>query len=127
MNRITIITADLVITPVSDKGFELLGLKSFEGILSQLSELIEGELKVKVLLNNINPQKSKRNKLQTFIKKSKHFELLETVLRTRVDYDKSAGAGKSVIEYKKESKAAKEIRSLVKEVKKILNTWYFNI
>ena len=122
MNRITIITADLVITPVSDKGFELLGLKSFEGILSQLSELIEGELKVKVLLNNINPQKSKLNKLQTFIKKSKHFELLETVLRTRVDYDKSAGAGKSVIEYKKESKAAKEIRSLVKEVKKILNT-----
>ena len=40
MNRITIITAYLVITPVSDK--------SFEDILSQLSELIVGELKVKV-------------------------------------------------------------------------------
>lgn len=122
MNRITIITADLVITPVSDKSFELLGLKSFEGILGQLSELIEGELKVKVLLNNINPQKSKLNKLKNFIEKSKHFELLDTVLRTRVDYDKSAGVGKSVIEYKKESKAASEIKELVKEVKKILNT-----
>ena len=122
MNRIAIITADLVITPVSDKSFELLGLKSFEGILSQLSELIEGELKVKVLLNNINPQKSKLNKLKKFIEKSKHFELLDTILRTRVDYDKSAGAGKSVIEYKKDCKAASEIKSLVKEVIKILNT-----
>jgi len=122
MNRITIITADLVITPVSDKSFELLGLKSFEGILSQLSELIEGELKVKVLLNNINPQKSKLNKLKAFIEKSSHFELLDTVLRTRVDYDKSAGAGKSVVEYKKDSKAADEIKALVKEIKKILNT-----
>lgn len=121
MNRIAIITADLVVTPVSDKSFELLGLKSFEGILSQLSGLIEGDLKVKVLLNNINPQKSKLNKLKTFIEKSKHFELLDTVLRTRVDYDRSAGGGKSVMEYKKDSKAASEIKALVKEVKKILN------
>ena len=121
MNRIAIITADLVVTPVSDKSFELLGLKSFEGILSQLSGLIEGDLKVKVLLNNINPQKSKLNKLKTFIEKSKHFELLDTILRTRVDYDRSAGAGKSVMEYKKDSKAASEIKALVKEVKKILN------
>ena len=121
MNRIAIITADLVVTPVSDKSFELLGLKSFEGILSQLSKLIEGDLKVKVLLNNINPQKSKLGKLKTFIEKSKHFELLDTVLRTRVDYDKSAGAGKSVMEYKKDSKAASEIKTLVKEVKKILD------
>jgi len=122
MNRIAIITADLVITPVSDKSFELLGLKSFESILSQLSELIEGELKVKVLLNNINPQKSKLDKLKKFIEKSSHFELLDTILRTRVDYDRSAGAGKSVQEYKKESKAAYEIKSLVKEIIKILNT-----
>ncbi len=79
-------------------------------------------MKVKVLLNNINPQKSKLDKLKTFIEKSKHFELLDTILRTRVDYDKSAGAGKSVIEYKKDSKAANEIKALVKEIIKILNT-----
>ena len=58
MNRLAIITADMVITPVSDKSFELLGLKSFEGILAQLSELIQDDLKVKILLNNINPTKT---------------------------------------------------------------------
>lgn len=122
MNRIAIITADLVITPVSDKNFELLGLKSFEQILSQLSELIDGDLKVKVLLNNLNPQKSKLDKLKDFIQKSEYFELLETVLRSRVDYDKSAGRGKNVLEYDKKGKAAKEIKSLSKEIQKILNT-----
>ncbi|MDD3602590.1 MAG: ParA family protein [Sulfurovum sp.] len=121
MNRITLITADLVITPVSDKNFELLGLKSFERILAQLSELIDGDLKVKVLLNNLNPQKSKLDNLKTFIEKSEYFELLDTVLRTRADYDRSAGRGQSTIEYNKESKAAKEIKTLTKEVKKILN------
>lgn len=121
MNRITIITADLVITPVSDKNFELLGLKSFEQILSQLSTLIEGDLKVKVLLNNLNPQKSRLDKLKDFIQKSEHFELLDTVLRSRIDYDKSAGRGKSVLEYDKDSKAAIEIKSLSKEIQKILN------
>ena len=121
MNRITIITADLVITPVSDKNFELLGLKSFEQILAQLGELIEGELKVKVLLNNLNPQKSKLDNLKAFIEKSEYFELLDTVLRSRIDYDKSAGQGQSVLEYDKEGKAAKEIKSLSKEIQKILN------
>lgn len=121
MNRITIITADLVITPVSDKNFELLGLKSFEQILAQLGELIEGDLKVKVLLNNLNPQKSKLDNLKAFIEKSEYFELLDTVLRSRIDYDKSAGQGQSVLEYDKEGKAAKEIKSLSKEIQKILN------
>lgn len=121
MNRITLITADLVITPVSDKNFELLGLKSFERILVQLSKLIDGDLKVKILLNNLNPQKSKLDNLKSFIEKSEYFELLDTILRNRADYDRSAGRGQSTIEYNKESKAAKETKTLAKEIKKILN------
>ncbi|HHD79294.1 MAG TPA: ParA family protein [Epsilonproteobacteria bacterium] len=110
-----------MITPVSDKNFELLGLKSFENILAQLSELIDGDLKVKVLLNNLNPQKSKLTNLKSFIEKSEYFELLDTILRNRADYDRSVGRGQSTIEHNKESKAAKEIKALTKEVKRILN------
>jgi len=121
MNRIAIMTADLVITPVSDKGFELLGLKSFEAILEQLNELVDDSLQVKVLLNNINPNKSQLDSLKQFITKSPHFDILGTVLRNRADYDKSSSAGKNVIEYDRESKAASEIKNLTKEIKKILN------
>lgn len=98
MNRLAIITADLVITPVSDKSFELLGIKSFEKVLGELSKLIDEDIVVRVLLNNINPKKSKLEELKTFIESSKHFHLLETILRSRADFDKSAGLGKNVIE-----------------------------
>jgi len=120
MNRLAIVLADLIITPVSDKSFELLGIKTFEKVLVQLDELVDHDVKVKVLLNNLNPQKSKLDGLKSFISKSAHFELLESVLRHRADYDKSAGDGKNVIEYDKKSKAAKEIEELSDEIKKIL-------
>jgi len=121
MNRLAIVVADLIITPVSDKSFELLGIKTFEKTLIQLDSLVEHEIKVKVLLNNLSPQKSKLDDLKTFITKSPHFELLESVLRHRVDFDKSAGEGKNVVEYDATSKATKEIISLVEEIKIILN------
>ena len=121
MNRLALVMADMIITPVSDKSFELLGIKTFEKIISQLDELVEHDIKVKVLLNNINPQKSKLDGLKNFITKSPYFELLDTVLRNRADYDKSAEEGKNVIEYNSKSKAAIEIKELDKEIKKILN------
>ena len=121
MNRLALVLSDIIITPVSDKSFELLGIKTFEKIIEQLNDLVDHEIKVKVLLNNLNPKKSKLDGLKNFITKSPYFELLDTVLRNRADYDKSAGEGKNVIEYKAESKAAKEIRELTKEIKNILN------
>lgn len=120
MNRLAIITADIVLTPVSDKGFELLGIKSFEKVLKELSNVIGEDLIVRVLLNNLNPKKSKLHDLKAFIEKSKHFSLLDTILRTRADLDKSASIGKNVIEYNKDSKASKEMKTLIKEVIKIL-------
>jgi len=120
MNRLAIVMADMIITPVSDKSFELLGIKTFEKIISQLNELVEHDIKIKVLLNNLNPKKSKLDSLKSFITKSPHFELLDTILRHRADYDKSAGEGQNVIEYDKESKASKEIRDLTREIKTIL-------
>ena len=120
MNRLAIITADMVITPVSDKSFELLGLKNFEKVLKELSEVVKEDIVVRVLLNNINPQKSKLDDLKNFINKSKNFNLLESILRSRTALDKSAGQGMNVIEYEKDSKASKEMQSLVKEVISIL-------
>lgn len=120
MNRLSIVMSDLVITPVSDRNFELLGLKTFEKTLIELDDLVEHDIKVKVLLNNINPQKSKLNSLKEYIEKSPHFELLKSILRTRADFDKSVGDGKNVIEYDEESKASNEMRALALEIKNIL-------
>ena len=122
MNRLALITADMIITPVSHKNFELLGLKNFETVLEELSTVIKSELVVKILLNNIPAQKTKLDTLKEYIDKSAHFDLLDTVLHSRADYDKSAGVGQNVIEYRPKEKAAKEILDLSEEIIKILNT-----
>ena len=51
--RVAIASADLIITPVSDRSFELLGTKTFEKTLKDISEVIDEKIKVKVLLNNV--------------------------------------------------------------------------
>jgi len=120
MNRLSIVLADLIITPVSDKSFELLGIRTFANIINQLNEIVSHDIKVKVLLNNINPKKSKLDSLKDFITKSPNFELLNTILRSRADYDKASMEGKSVMEYNPTSKASKEFNKLKKEIINIL-------
>ena len=119
LNRMVILTADMVITPVSASGRELLGLKKFSGILDNMSEKIKENIEVRVLLNNINSQKNTSD-LEDYISKNKHFNLLNTILRKRVDFDYSMDEGKSVIEYSKNSKASSELRELAEEIKQII-------
>ena len=120
LNRVVILTADLVITPVSSSGRELLGLKRFGSILEEMSQKANTDIQVHVLLNNINPQKLNLEDLQKYISKSNHLNLLDTVIRRRVDFDYSMDEGKGVAEYNKKGKAAEEIKALAKEVKKLL-------
>ncbi len=121
MSRVVIASADLVITPVSDRAFELFGIRNFERILRSISDIVEEKVKVCVLLNNLNPRKSNLDDLKSFINQSEHFNLLDTVLRTRADFNRSVAEGKSVIEYDKDGKASKEVKSLLKEIKTLLS------
>ncbi len=121
LNRIAIIGADLVITPVSNNLIEIYGLEAFKKILQELKE-IEAEIKSHILLNNIDPKATKALKeLKKYIQKNKeYFSLFDTVLRRRSDFAKSFEKGKNVIEMDKKSKASKELKNLVKEIKSIL-------
>ncbi len=121
VSRIAIYSADMVITPVSDRYFELLGIKSFEKILMQISEASGQTSKVNVLLNRINASKTNLSELKDFIQISPHFELFSTILRERTDMNKSVSVGKSVSEYDKDGKSSLEMKSLVKEIKKMIN------
>jgi len=120
-NRVAIIASDLLITPVSDKPFDLMGLQKYEEILKSLS-VIQGEtIKTHVLFNNINPAMKRFGELVDFICTSEHFELLVSILRQRVDIAHSVGEGKSIKEYRIFSKADQEMDDLIAEVKSILN------
>lgn len=120
-NRVAIIASDLLITPVSDKPFDLMGLQKYEEILKSLS-VIQGEtIKTHILFNNINPGMKRFGELVDFICMSEHFELMVSILRQRVDIAHSVGEGKSIKEYRIFSKADQEMDELISEVKSILN------
>lgn len=120
-NRVAIIASDLLITPVSDKPFDLMGLQKYEEVLKSLS-VIQGEcIKTHILFNNINPAMKRFGELVDFICMSEHFELMVSILRQRVDIAHSVGEGKSIKEYRAFSRADQEMDELFMEVKSILN------
>lgn len=120
-NRVAIIASDLLVTPVSDKPFDLMGLQKYEEILKSLSDIQGETIKTHVLFNNINPAMKRFGDLVEFICLSDHFELLTSVLRQRVDIAHSVGEGKSIKEYRIFSKADQEMDELFEEIKSILN------
>lgn len=117
LNRLAIFYADIVITPVSDRFNEVSGLMKYKEILRELEEISGEQIKVNILMNNINPHSKNFDGLKKFIKKNEEFVLLNSILRQRVDYDKAAWLGQNVKEYNKNSKATREFTSFVKEIK----------
>ncbi len=120
-NRVAILASDLLITPVSDKPFDLMGLQKYEEILKSLSQIQGETIKTRVLFNNINPSMKRFGDLVDFVCMSDHFELLVSILRQRVDIAHSVGEGKSIKEYRIFSRADQEMEELFEEVKGILN------
>lgn len=120
-NRVAIIASDLLITPVSDKPFDLMGLQKYEEILKSLSEIQGETIKTHILFNNINPAMKRFGDLIDFVCTSEYFELLVSILRQRVDIANSVGEGKSIKEYRIFSRADQEMDDLFEEVKSILN------
>ena len=121
LNRIAMIASDMMITPVSNSMIEIYGLENFKQILIDLKE-VEPEMKSFVLLNNIDPRASKAIiELQEYIQSNpNYFKLLKTIIRRRNDFIKGFELGKSVVEINNKSKASKEIKSLIKDIEKIL-------
>lgn len=123
LNRLTLIHADMLITPVGPSQVELFGLQKFQSILEKASNSINQTIKTNVLINNADPRsKPSIVKLQNFIKNnSTHLNLLKTIIYYRIDYKKSYGSGLSVIELNENSKAAIEIVDLHKELKGLID------
>jgi chromosome partitioning protein len=116
-NRLAIVASDLLITPVSDKPFDLMGLQKYEEILKTLSEIQGETLKTHIVFNNLNPALRRFGDIVDFVCLSEHFELMTSVLRQRVDVANSVGAGKSVREYRRFSRADQEFEAFCDEVK----------
>ncbi|MDD2358312.1 MAG: ParA family protein [Thiovulaceae bacterium] len=123
LNRLSILAADFILTPVSSEFTELLGLEKYNQILQQISEQTGNTIIANVVLNKINPTQKHFDELIDFINNTDHFMKLDSVLRRRVDFANSVGHGFSVNELDASSESSKEMNQLVQEIisKGILN------
>lgn len=122
LNRLAMLGSDMIITPVSNSLIELYGLEKFKLIISELKE-INPEIKAHVLLNNINPSATTLvDDLKGFLLSDddEKFNVINGIMRQRVDYRKSFELGKSVVEMDSGSKAASEVKAIIKHLKVLL-------
>ena len=123
INRLVMLRADIIITPVGISQIEIFGLQKYRNILKSAAKKLNKSIKTNVLLNNVDSRsKSKIKSLKEYIKKnSEYLNLLDTVIYSRADFKNSYGDALTVSEYSKNSTAHKEIKEFTKEVKKLIN------
>lgn len=123
INSLSLALSEVIITPVGPSQIELFGLQRFQRILERISDQFGGTIRTNVLINNADPRSQGAiGELQKFIEHHpKHFDLMKSVVHSRADFKRSYGAGVSVLEGNKNSKAALEIELLTKEITALLS------
>lgn len=123
LNRIMIAASDLVIVPANDDLTELIGLQQFDGILSQISEQMEKDIQAKVLFCRTQPGRRNFADVEEFLNHAKHLSRLESVLPRRKTFPSALAKGFGVLGLPntKYSDAAMEVKSLINEIKELMN------
>ena len=118
INRLAMLWADYIITPVSPSQIELFGLQTFEAVLREASLKFGTTVQTNVIINNADVRsQGDIRKLKVFIKNNKKYlNLMSSVLHNRKDYKTAYAQGVSVVELEPGSKAADEIKDLVREI-----------
>lgn len=114
-NRSAMTISDLVIIPTRPSQVEVYALTRALSVIKTLG-------KTGYVLNNgsFPASISKVEDLAEYVNEMDGLKLLNTVVRLRADFQDAYGAGMSVIEYDKSSRAAEEITALAKEIQKLL-------
>lgn len=110
INRTAIDCSHKVLIPISDSVTEVLGFKTFEGILD---ELILGDTEFNIVLNNIHPLTRNFSIIKEAI--GDKYKLLDSIVRTRKVYKTTLGVGSSVFDTNNEM-AKDEIRGVRDEL-----------
>ncbi len=122
LNRIAVALSDLVIVPANDDITEVIGLKSFDKTLKEISAEMGVNINGRVLFTRVHPRRKKFDDVESFLNNSEHLSRLSTTLAARKDYPLAAIDGMGVFAHPKTkySDAAREIKALAIEVSGLL-------
>lgn len=122
LNRIAVALSDLVIVPANDDITEVIGLKSFDKTLKEISAEMGVNINGRVLFTRVHPRRKKFDDVESFLNNSEHLSRLSTTLAARKDYPLAAIDGMGVFAHPKTkySDAAREVKALTIEVSGLL-------
>lgn len=120
LTRTALLMSDLIISPVSDKTIDILGLMNFQNVLAELSKKTDDTLKSHVVISNVLPAIKRFDDLRDLIITSKHFNLFHAIIRQRSDVANAVGYGLAAGEYAPSSKADNEFKLFAREIEKLL-------
>jgi len=118
LNRAAIYISDIIITPAVDRVTEMAGLYKFHQIIDELSKKMHVDIKADILLNDVSPTSKDFSVMEDLVNELEHFTLMDTVVAHRADFYKTMEEGKGVTELEGKSKAKKELKQLITEIKK---------
>lgn len=118
LNRVAIYISDIIITPAVDRVTEMAGLYKFHQIIDELSKKMKTDIKADILLNDVSPSAKDFSVMEELVENLDHFRLMNSIVAHRADFYKTMEEGKGVTELEGKSKAKKELKQLIKEIKK---------
>ena len=118
LNRAAIYISDIIITPAVDRVTEMAGLYKFHQIIEELSTKMKVNIEAEILLNDVSPTQKDFTVIEDLVDNLKHFKLMDTIIAHRADFYKTMEEGRGVTEIDGKSKAKKELKQLIKEIKK---------
>ncbi len=118
LNRAAIYISDIIITPAVDRVTEMAGLYKFHQIIEELSKKMNTNIVADILLNDVSPSAKDFSVMEELVNNLQHFRLMDTVIAHRADFYKTMEEGRGVTEIEGKSKAKKELKQLIKEIRK---------
>ena len=122
--RTAIASADIVVTPCNGDATELIGLLSFNKVLTEIGQDTNQILKGHVLINRVQPQARNFQALMDFIGNAKNLTLLDTITPRRQPVADASADGLAIAEIKSSKagviKARNEFKALAKELEELL-------
>jgi chromosome partitioning protein len=118
LNRAAIYISDIIITPAVDRVTEMAGLYKFHQIIKELSEKMKTNIVADILLNDVSPSAKDFSVMEDLVGNLEHFRLMDSIIAHRADFYKTMEEGRGVTEIEGKSKAKKELKQLIKEIKK---------
>lgn len=122
LTRTAVAFADCVIVPSKDSLTERIGLMHFDGVLDEISSIMETDITAYLYLCKVNPNKKNFPKLEAILSSFKHLKLMNSRISSRAEFEEVIESGMGITEtlHGRTTPGGKEVMALVQEIKQLI-------